>query len=497
MPQTSLPRHILSKSTFLKGCQCPKALYLYKHQPQLRSKISEQQQAIFDRGTSVGELARQLFPGGTDASPETPFKYQESVLLTQNLIKNGVGIIYEAAFQYDGVLAAIDILVKKSGKWKAYEVKSSTEVKEVNIIDASLQYYVISNSGLTLSDISIIYINNEYVRQGELKIKELFTYESVIDIVQENQEFIEEKITELKKVISQKSVPKIDIGPHCTDPYTCDFKEHCWSHIPKNSVFDIANLRTEKKFDLYSQGMVAYKDIKPIDILNEKQQQQVTLYLKKKDYIDKKGIKEFLKSITYPIHFLDFETFGPAVPLYNQSRPYQQIPFQYSLHYLEKKNASLKHYEFLADASGDPRIEFIERLLSDTSKEGDILTYNQSFEISRLKDLAETFPKYAKHFEKRIERIKDLMTPFRERLYYVHTMHGSYSIKKVLPALVPELSYQGLAISEGGDASLAFERMVFDRKSDHSETRKALLEYCGLDTLGMVKIHEVLNSHIS
>ena len=131
MPVNTLPRHILSKSTFLKGCQCPKALYLYKHQPQLRSKISEQQQAIFDRGTNVGELSRQLFPGGTDASPDTPFKYQESVLLTQNLIKNGVGIIYEAAFQYDGVLAAIDILVKKSGKWKAYEVKSSTGVLQL------------------------------------------------------------------------------------------------------------------------------------------------------------------------------------------------------------------------------------------------------------------------------------------------------------------------------------------------------------------------------
>jgi hypothetical protein len=486
------PRHVLSKSTFLRGCQCPKSLYLYKYEPKLRSAITEPQQAIFDRGTSVGELARQLFPGGTDASPESPYKYQESVVLTKELIKQGVTILYEAAFQYDGVLAAIDILVKKNGKWRAYEVKSSTEVKDVNILDASLQYYVITKAGVKLSDISIVHLNNEYVRKGRLKLNQLFTEESVYDEVRENQPFVAEKIDELKRVIKMKSVPDIGIGPHCMDPYGCDFMEHCWSHVPEPSVFDIANLRMNKKFELYGQGIVTFKQVERQGVLNERQQQQVTFHLKKKSHIDKAGLKEFLKSLAYPLSFLDFETFGPAVPLYDWSRPYQQIPFQYSLHCLAKKNASLQHHEFLAEPNGDPRIPFMENLLAQLTSAGDILTYNQSFEISRLNELAEVFPKYAKHLHRVTARIKDLMAPFRDRLYYTHTMQGSYSIKAVLPALVPDLSYDSLAIGNGNDASLAFERMVLDPAGDHVALRKALLEYCGLDTLGMVKVLGVL-----
>lgn len=486
--------HLLSKSTFIRGCQCPKALYLYKHQPNLRGQISDQQQAIFDRGTSVGELAQELFPGGIDASPETPFLYQQSVIYTKKLIDDGVKIIYEAAFQYNGVLAAIDILVNKNGKWKAYEVKSSTEVKETFLLDASLQYHIITNSGIPLSDISIVYINNKYVKKGKLDVKELFTIESVKDDVLANQEFIAKKIDELKNVIKLKEVPKVGIGSHCTDPYDCDFMENCWSHIPENSVFDIAGMRADKKFALYEKGIIRYEDIKSGDLTNEKYFQQIEFFIKKKDSIDKKGIKEFLKSISYPLYFLDFETFNPAVPLYDQSRPYQQIPFQYSLHYLEKKNSSLKHFEYLADPKYDPRQIFIERLLTDTSSSGIILTYNQSFEKGRLKELALDFPKYSKEINSRIERIKDLMTPFQQRLYYIHTMHGSYSIKQVLPAVVPELSYEDLAINNGGDASLAFMRMVLEKDADHTELRKQMLEYCGMDTFAMVKILEKLNN---
>lgn len=492
--QVKPSRHLLSKSTFIRGCQCPKALYLYKHQPNLRGQISDQQQAIFDRGTSVGELAQELFPGGIDASPETPFLYQQSVIYTKKLIDDGVKIIYEAAFQYNGVLAAIDILVNKNGKWKAYEVKSSTEVKETFLLDASLQYHVITNSGIPLSDISIVYINNKYVKKGKLDVKELFTIESVKDDVLANQEFIAKKIDELKNVIKLKEVPKVGIGSHCTDPYDCDFMENCWSHIPENSVFDIAGMRADKKFALYEKGIIRYEDIKSGDLTNEKYFQQIEFFIKKKDSIDKKGIKEFLKSISYPLYFLDFETFNPAVPLYDQSRPYQQIPFQYSLHYLEKKNSSLKHFEYLADPKYDPRQIFIERLLTDTASPGDILTYNQSFEKGRLKELALDFPKYSKEINSRIERIKDLMTPFQQRLFYIHTMHGSYSIKQVLPAVVPELSYEDLAINNGGDVSLAFMRMVLEKDADHTELRKQMLEYCGMDTFAMVKILEKLNN---
>ena len=485
-------KHILSKSTFMRGCQCAKSLYLHKNQPELKDEISEQQEASFDRGTSVGEMARQIFPGGIDASPESSYEYRKSVAFTQQLINAGERIIYEAAFQFEGVLAAIDILVKEDDQWKAYEVKSTTRVKETHLQDAALQYYVITKAGISLSDISIVHLNNQYIRMGELDLRQLFTLESILEKVKDNQDFVANKILELKAVINLNEVPVVDIGAHCHSPYSCDFEGHCWQHIPQPSVFNISRLRKKKQFDLYHQGIIRFEDITEDVTLSRNQRLQVSSHLNKAEYLDRSGIEEFLSGLSYPLYFLDFETFNPAIPLYDRNRPYQQIPFQYSIHYKENKDGELRHDEFLALPISDPRPVFIEQLVTKTEGIGDILTYNQNFEKTRLKELARDFPEYSAALMDRISRIKDLMPPFQQRLYYAHTMNGGYSIKDVLPALVPELRYDDLPINNGGDASLSFEQMIYEPTADHSETRNNLLAYCGLDTLAMVKILERL-----
>ena len=496
MSSPPIPIHILSKSTFLRGCQCPKSLYLYKKNPELRGEISDSQQMIFDTGTNVGILARDLFPGGVDASPIDTFHYQDSVLLTQELIKKKTKIIYEACFQFEGVLCAVDILVLDGKKWKCYEVKSSVEVKEVNFLDASLQYYVLTNSGINVDDISIVHINNQYVREGELDLKRLFTIESVKDEVLERQSSIKEKIEVLKSVVASKTIPASDIGPHCSDPYTCDFITHCWSHIPEVSVFDLVRLKSTKKFDLYNDGIINLKDL-PIDYqLTDGQQMQVECYLQNKSFIDKQSIKAFLSDLSYPIYFLDFETMNPAVPLFNGTKAYQQLPFQYSLHFKGERNGEIKHLEFLAQANHeDPRLLLIETLLQATANKGTILTYNQTFEITMLKQLAIAFPKYEREIEERISRVADLMIPFQKRWYYVPAMNGSYSIKAVLPSIIPEMSYDHLEIGDGGTASAAF--MSLYRNTNQEEVNKiriALLEYCKLDTYAMVKLLEHLEN---
>jgi hypothetical protein len=197
------------------------------------------------------------------------------------------------------------------------------------------------------------------------------------------------------------------------------------------------------------------------------------------------------------MYFLDFESLNPAIPLYNQSRPYQQIPFQYSIHYKKTADGELRHSDFLGDGLSDPRPAFIENLLSKTRLPGTILTYNQKFEIGRLRELGRDFPQYQADLDERIGRIRDLMTPFRQQLYYSPQMNGSYSIKAVLPALVPELSYDNLPISEGGDASLAYEQLIYDLNADKEEIQRNLLEYCKLDTLAMVKILEKLEAGVA
>ena len=491
-----MKKHTLSKSTFIRGLQCEKSLYLYKHHYNLKDSISPQLQAIFNQGNMVGHLAQELFPGGVDASPSSHFKMQEAVVKTKAFIEAGETIIYEATFQYNGVLAALDILVKDEDGWKAYEVKSSTSVSETYINDAAIQYYAIVNSGIDLKNISIVYINNQYEKQGAINIQELFTIESVYDRVQDVLPKIPNQVERFKEVIAKDTVPEINIGLQCSNPYNCDFKEHCWSHIPEYSIFDIANLRTSKKFELYESGVTTFEQIDlQSTSLNENQLLQVTSELNNTSYIDRPKIKNFVDGLQYPLYFLDFETIGPAVPIYNGSRPYQQLVFQYSLHVQYAPDSEIIHSEYLANPKDDPRFEFMKQLIKDCGATGDVIVYNISFESGKLNDLINVFPQYSKELRGIINRLKDLMLPFQKRWYYTPEMKGSYSIKYVLPALVPELSYNNLEIKEGGTASNTFLSMVNGTfEGDLKETRRQLLEYCELDTMAMVEILEVLKA---
>ncbi|MDA9299311.1 DUF2779 domain-containing protein [Saprospiraceae bacterium] len=484
----------LSKSTFIRGLQCEKSLYLYKHYYRLKDSTPSSLQAVFDQGTNIGLLAQELFPNGADASPENHFKMVESVGKTQKFISQGVSIIYEATFLYNDVLAALDILVKDQEGWKAYEVKSSTKVSETYIRDAAIQYYTITNSGIDLKDISIVHINNQYTKDGELDIHQLFTIESVYDQVLEFIPRIPNEIKRLKNVIESPDIPNVDIGNHCSDPYDCDFKGTCWKHIPDYSVFNISRLNKDKKFDLYTQGVIT---LDQIDLgqteLNPNQVLQVQSEVNGTTHIDTKEIRNFTNGLSYPLYFLDFETIGPAVPKYNGSRPYQQLVFQYSLHFQETLSSLTEHREYLADPTEDPRPNFIKQLIKDCGTSGDIIVYKIGFERGKLNDLIEVFPEYLSELKGIINRLKDLMIPFQKMWYYSPEMKGRHSIKYVLPALVPELSYNDLDIKEGGTASNTFLSMVngtFKGNVDH--TRRQLLEYCKLDTYAMVKIIDKL-----
>ncbi len=442
------PRHILSKSTFMRGSQCAKSLWLYKNQPDLRDEMSVQQANIFSTGTSVGELARQLFPGGVDASPATTYEYQQSVADTAAYIASGHKIIYEAAFQYNGVLAALDILVRKNGRWYGYEVKSSTQVKPQFVEDAALQYYVINGAGLALADISVVHINNQYVRKGELDIPSLFNIVSVMEEVTGMQEQVSEKVEVLKKIAVLKDVPEIAVGKHCTKPYDCDFYGHCWKDVEEEIKEGIENT-------------------------------------------DHAELSAFLEELEYPLYFMDFETYMVAVPEYDGHWPYRQVPFQFSVHRQDAPGAECKHEAFLAPHNCNPCDEFVERLIEAAGKKGSIIVYNKTFENCRLNELIDDYPKYEKQLQSIQRRLVDLMVPFRKKHLSLPSMNGSYSIKAVLPALVPELSYADLEIGNGGDASSAYYNLRSETDAEKvNSVRDALLKYCELDTWAMVRILE-------
>ena len=443
-------KHLLSKSTFMYGSQCPKRLWLYKFRPELKDELTEEQQAIFQKGTDIGELAQQLFSGGIDARPATTFLYQQSVADTAKYIGQGHTVIYEAAFQYNGVLAALDILVQKNGKWYAYEVKGTSKVKEPHINDAALQYYVITNAGIQLEDFFIVHLNTDYIRKGDLDVNQLFCPESVLKSVLELQPFVESKIEELKSVLQLKSSPDMTIGSHCTKPYPCDFSGYCSKDVVE-------------------------EDEEPED-----------------EYINKNAIREFINELEYPLFFMDFETWMTAVPEYDGHWAFRQVPFQYSVHIQRKKNGPIEHREYLAESTSDDLSKFIEPLIQILEKEGSIVVYNQTFEKTILKHLKRDCPESSSQIDAVLERVVDLMPIFRTH-YRTPEMHGSYSIKYVLPAIVSELTYANLEIGNGGDASSAFYNLQFEENvSKVMETRANLLEYCSLDTLAMVQILEKL-----
>ncbi len=477
----------LSKSQFIKALQCHKALWLYKNKPDLRIPPDKFQQAVFDMGTDVGIYAQGLFPGGEEIKFEGS-TFSEKIKQTQDHICMGKKTIYEATFQYDNVMVMVDILHKGEHGWEMYEVKASTGVKEVYLNDVSIQYYVVTGSGVPLSKTSVVCLNNKYVKNGDINIHELFAIHDLTEQVEEKQPFIKKNLEDIRTML-QGGCPDINIGPYCTSPYNCDFMEHCWQHIPANTVFDLRE-RGIDKFEYYNNGIINLSDLNTDD-LNVKQKMQVEAVVNGQETIKKEEISKFLDTLYYPYYFLDFETFMPPVPLFDGTRPYQAIPFQYSLHVLEKENAELEHYEFLAEAGTDPREDLIKELIKSIPDNACVISYNSSYEQMILRQLSKQFPQYEKDLMKIHENMFDLMVPFKRRYYYTKEMKGSYSIKSVLPALVPDLSYKGMAVSGGGEAMYVYSGLHLIKDLEQvKQIRKDLLEYCKLDTLGMVKVLE-------
>jgi hypothetical protein len=484
----------LSKSLYTKGIQCPKALWLKKYKPSVLTPPDEQAQAIFETGNIIGDLACQVFPDGKEVPYTT--NYDEMISTTNDYLEEGVSNIYEATFSYEGILIMVDILKVEDDGVSIYEVKSSTEVKDVYLHDVSIQYYVLKNLGFSIKSASVVHINNEYVRGESLELDKLFKIVDVTSEVQNLQSNIPNILKEFETFLLDKvNEPDIDIGKHCNKPYECDAKNYCWKvqrQIPDYSIFNIFNLGSKKQVELYNQGIIDIDDIPEDFDLTANQAQAVENYKSKASYIDKENIKAFLQNLTYPIYHLDFETYQQAIPEYKGIKPFEQIPFQYSLH-IEYVDGRLEHKEYLAQDGVDSRYELAQKLCEDIPSGVTVLAYNMSFEKGVIKRLANLFPELSPHLLVINENMQDLMTPFQKKWYVTPSMKGSYSIKYVLPALVPEFekAYKELdGVQNGSQAMNAFANLSKLDEEEKQKMRTSLLEYCKLDTLAMVKILE-------
>ena len=482
----------LSKSRYCNAVQCVKMLWLLDNKTDLKSEIDNQ--SVLDNGTEVGELARDLF--GQHIDIEFDKNLQNMIDNTKKVLEeNKKVILCEASFNYNDNFCSVDILKKENDDYYIYEVKSSTEVKGIYLEDVSYQTYVLKNLGLNVKKSFIIHINSKYERNGELELDKLFKINDVTDKVDKILNTIEDKILVIKNVMNSKSEPDIDIDNYCFKPYDCPYFNYCTRNLPENNIFKLRRIRNNLKIKYYKEGIYDYKDLLNENIDSKvKEQIEFELY-NLKDKIDKDKIKEFLNTLSYPLYYLDFETFQDAIPKYSHEFPYEQIPFQYSLHY-EEIDGELKHKEFLAKGNYDPRRELAERLVLDIPKNVCVLAYNMSFEKRVIKRLAEIYSDLSEHLMNIYSNIRDLMIPFYNHDYYSKDMDGSYSIKYVLPSLFPndkDLDYHNLdMVHNGSEAMNAYKELENLNDKEREILRQNMLKYCELDTYAMVKIYKKL-----
>ncbi len=486
---------ILSKSTFLRGVQCRKSLALNAFLPDLRDTIEPAAQFRMQQGIEVGMQARLRYPGGSVG--RVPDSYAVSLERTSELIQAGAPVIYEAAFEAQGVRIVADILERTLAGWRLIEVKSTTEAKPEHRWDVAVQIYVLRKAGLRIADAVLLHLNKEYVRMGDLDHQMLFSEEPLLSEVDSMQGEVERVINICKETLASGLVPDVPIGAHCNDPVDCDFIGYCWKDVPDPSVFDVYYIG-RKAHELYAHGIERIEDIPEGHPLDKRSVFHVEAHKAGEPVVKPDQIDEFLSDLYYPLYYLDFETFATPVPPFDDLSPYEKVPFQYSLHIESEPGRPPWHHGHLAEAGSDPRREFVERLLEDTQGEGSIIVFYLPFERSVLASLAESFPEYKDRIEQRIGRLVDLLVPFQRRSYWHPQMGGSNSLKKVLPVFAPELSYDDMHVSNGDQAMAVFVSLAAEDDPQKVDLlREALWEYCKLDTLAMVRILDGLREIVS
>lgn len=480
---------LLSKSKYLSGLQCRKLLWTQVNEPTVIPTADIVTQHVFDQGHLVGEYARQLFPSGIMV-PQDGF--MENIFATRRLLAERRPL-FEAGILSGTLYCRLDILHPvNDDEWDIIEIKSSTSVKDVHIYDVAFQKHCCRKAGLTIRACKLGYLNKGYVKHGAIEPGELFNLEDVSLRAEDAGTGIEERVLDLLDLVSNRACPKVSIGQHCLEPYDCPLRADCWAFLPENSVFTLRGGKP-RQFSLYEQGIMSIQDIPDDSGLSRQQKIQKDCVTTGITHIEKDELRAFLDNLRYPLYYLDFETIAPAIPLYDGMRPYQALPFQFSLHTVEDEKAQPIHHSFLADGMNDPRPVILGELMRLLGSEGSIIAYNAAFEESVLTESVESSPEYTDWLQGILPRMVDLLRPFREFHYYHPSQQDTASLKRVLLSLTGQ-GYEEMGICDGMNASIAYERIAYGTATEEeiARVRADLIEYCKLDTEGMVRIVDEL-----
>ncbi|MEX0932427.1 MAG: DUF2779 domain-containing protein [Parcubacteria group bacterium] len=492
---------MLTKTNYILWRECPKNAWLKVHKPEIyfANPLSEFEKQIIETGNEVELVARELFPLGTLVES----RGEEAVSKTKKLLDQGEATLFQATLEKDGYFAALDVLKKEEGgKFSVYEIKATNSIdKKTHYHDLAFQVNLARLSGLEVESAYLMHLNPEYVRDGELDKTNLFVIEDVTEEIEEMLPVVREEAVLAKSYVESDKEPAgycacIQKGRsgHCTT-----FK-YSNPDIPEYGVHDLARIGLSKRklTELVDGHVFRLEDI-PEDLdLSDVQQNQLWTYLKDREIISNDDITEELEKLVFPLYFLDYETFPSALPRFDGYSPYQQIPFQYSLHILEGPDAEPVHKDFLYTENTDPSRAFYESLKSHIGNIGSVIVWHKSFECGRNREIAERVPESQEFFKDLDNRVYDLEDIFKKQHYVHKNFKGSSSIKKVLPVLAPELSYKDLEIREGGSAAEAWDRAT---RGELEGTEKEglfhnLREYCKLDTYAMYAIWKKLREMV-
>ena len=483
----------LSKSRYLSGCQCPLRLWYDCYASHLADPPDLVQQAIFATGNAVGALARDRYPDGylVDYGPRQP---KEALAKTAELMADSaVGVIFEGAFFYKNVLVRVDVLKREPAGWKLIEVKSGTKVKGgVHDRDVAVQLWVLRGLNINVVSAGVLTLNSDYVYDGvSLDLDHLFAFHDLSELATALQPDVDHEIQVLQAMLRAESAPGNEPGEQCFKPYGCPYYAYCTrvTVFPDYPVGELPRLHKNRRQALEAAGVTTIPEV-PVDFpLTERQTIVRDTVVNGVEYISD-ALFHALDSIEYPIYYLDFETSMPSIPRYAGTKPYESIPFQFSVH-VEKANGSLKHVEFLHEDQSDPRRPLAHALIDALEQEGAICVYT-NYEEKVIRRLVSALPELADPLNGLLDRLWDIKEVIANH-YYHPDFHGSYSIKKVLPALVPELGYDSLAVQNGLEAAAVYEMALNSENPDERKKIFADLKaYCGLDTMAMVRLRGAL-----
>src|SRR2546421_3484211 len=456
----------LSKSRVMAGLQCHKLLWWMVHEPTAPElELDDQAQSAMDRGSRVGEIARSYVPGGV--AIDLPYNaYDERVAVTRQALNDGAPAVYEAAFRASGVFVAVDILKRDGRSFRLIEVKSTASVKAHHIPDVAVQAHILRQNALDLVSTEVMHLNRECTYPD---LSNLFVRSDVTQESRAVEGSVPRWIAEQTAML-QGPVPDVPIGPHCTSPYECPFMARCWSTLPPHHVTTLYAMR-RRALELDEQGYRTIYDLPedvPLGPIADRQRRAV----QEGRMIVEPPLARALDGFAPPIAFLDFETVGLAVPVWEGCHPYDAVPVQFSCH-VQEANGRVSRHEWLAGGPEDPRPALAERLVQACEGARTVVAYNAGFEGRCIEQMAEALPGLAVPLRSIVARLVDLLPVVRNHVYHPD-FGGSFGLKSVLPALVPELRYDGLTIADGETASLELERLLFSMHGLEQGAREQL-----------------------